>query len=556
MRVVFGWQIGVLTVLLLCSQVAAAQNAWDMAKLKVGEELVVVPRASLPTAVAERARRYIERSAALKLRRTNQSGMQVYGRSVSTLERGKTNNQNISDLKTTCAMIMKSNPALLCEPNYIYHALVTSNDPMASHTWGLSKISLPSAWATTTGSKSILVAVIDTGIDYTHPDLSANMSTNTGEIPENGMDDDGNGYIDDYYGYDFSSLDGQPMDENEHGTHVAGTIGAVGNNNIGVAGVNWSVSLLAVRVLDANGEGTLEDVASGVDYARARGAQVMNLSLGGPYNSWILEASLQQAGAAGAVIAVAAGNESANNDYTPSYPANCNVPEIISVAATDSSDALSYFSNYGAVEVDLAAPGEEIASTIPGGGYASFDGTSMASPHVAGVAALVKSAFPAESASQIRQRIISGVDPIASLQGRVVSGGRLNAYGALQGTTPPQQPTPVPTTVPYDPGDGSTPDPDSPEDSSSVIASLLVYRKTTKAVQFYGYLYDAESELGLADESVQLLCAGKAVRSTYTDEDGLMYFGNVKKGAKAKSCYVHAPGLGVVSNSLKVPKRR
>ncbi|OQY42555.1 MAG: hypothetical protein B6242_16030 [Anaerolineaceae bacterium 4572_78] len=334
------------------------------------------------------------------------------------------------------------------EPNYIIRLDNTPNDPDFNQLWGLDKISATTAWDIRTES-SIIIAVIDTGIDYTHPDLAANMWVNQGEIPNNGIDDDGNGYIDDIYGYDFANGDGEPLDDHFHGTHCAGTIAAIGNNGTGVVGVNWSAKIMALKFfkLDSFGRpsGKISDAISAIEYATSMGAKITSNSWGGGPESQALSDAIQFAQQKGALFIAAAGNKSVNTDRYSHYPSGYDLSNIISVAATDQYDALSEFSNYGATSVDLGAPGTDIYSTVPNGSYGTLSGTSMATPHVAGLAGLLWSHNPSWTYRKVRDKILSSVEPLSSLAGKTVSGGRLNAYKALaDGTTPPPQP----------PGDG------------------------------------------------------------------------------------------------------
>ena len=233
-----------------------------------------------------------------------------------------------------------------------------------------------------------MVAIIDTGIDYTHPDLAANIWTNPGEIAGDGIDNDGNGYVDDVHGYDFVNNDGDPMDDHFHGTHTAGTVGAVGNNGVGVTGVNWQVKLMALKFLGASGSGSVSGAVSALEYAVTMGVRLSNNSWGGGGYSQALYDAIKNSQVIGHVFVAAAGNSGVNSDLQPAYPASYDLDNIISVAAIDSSDNLASFSNRGVVTVDLAAPGVAVLSTVLGGGYASYSGTSMATPHVTGAAAL------------------------------------------------------------------------------------------------------------------------------------------------------------------------
>lgn len=328
------------------------------------------------------------------------------------------------------------------EPNYTITLDSTiPDDSSFSSLWGLNNtgqtggvadadIDAPEAWEIQTGN-DVVVGVIDTGIDYTHPDLVNNMWTNPGEIPGNGLDDDLNGYVDDVYGYDFAYNDGDPFDRQSHGTHVAGTIAAESNNGQGVTGVSWDAQLMAIQFLDDSGRGSTFNAIRAVEYATMMGAQLTNNSWGGGGFSQGLHDAIEAAGKANSLFIAAAGNNSRNTDASPYYPANYELDNVISVAATDHHDNLSWFSNYGATTVDLGAPGSSIYSTVPGGGYAYKNGTSMAAPHVAGVASLLWSEDPSLSASEVKQAILDSSDPIAALDGKTLSGGRLNALNAL-----------------------------------------------------------------------------------------------------------------------------
>jgi len=302
--------------------------------------------------------------------------------------------------------------------------LVIPNDPFFSYLYGLhntgqtegtedADIDAPEAWVTTTGSSSVVVAVIDTGVDYSHPDLAANIWTD----PVTG-----------YHGYDYANNDNDPMDDHGHGTHCAGTIGAVGNNGVGVAGVNWNVKIMALKFLDSSGSGYISNAISAIQYANSHGAQVISDSWGGAGNSQALKDAID---ASSAVVVCAAGNNGVNTDTSPQYPSAYPSNNIIAVAATDDNDNLASFSNYGATSVDVAAPGVSIYSTYPGNLYTTMSGTSMATPHVAGVAALVKAAAPSYTAAQIKTTIMNGVDMKPGLSGRCVTGGRLNAKNSI-----------------------------------------------------------------------------------------------------------------------------
>ena len=335
------------------------------------------------------------------------------------------------------------------QPNFVYRTQANTNDPRFSDLYGLNKIQAPLAWDTTTGGASVVVAVIDLGIDYNHEDLNANMWRNPGETGSdqlgrdkstNGLDDDSNGYSDDVFGIDTINRDSDPMDDSGHGTHVAGTIGAVGNNSKGVVGVNWTVRLMALKTHDAAGNGTSASVVEAFHYAasmRERGinVRVTNSSWGGapeaPSFDQALKDAIDAAGDAGILNVCAAGNANNNNDTGPFYPATYDSPSIISVAASDQSDNKVGFSSYGVTTVDLAAPGVGILSTLPGA-YGSLSGTSMSTPHVAGAAALLCAYNPNLSLFQLKAAILNSVDPVPQWSGLTVTGGRLNVSRALQ----------------------------------------------------------------------------------------------------------------------------
>jgi len=329
------------------------------------------------------------------------------------------------------------------EPNYILTANVVPNDPRLDELYGMintgqtggtddADIDADDAWNISTGSSDILVGIIDTGIDYNHPDLAANIWTNPGEIPGNSIDDDGNGYVDDVHGYDFYNSDGDPFDDNSHGTHCAGTIGAIGDNAIGVAGVNWNVKMMAIKFLSSAGSGSTAHAVLSVDYATMMGVRLTSNSWGGGGYSQELYDAIARANAADIAFVAASGNGyGTNTDVTPHYPSSYDLPNLISVAATDHNDDLADFSNYGPISVDLGAPGEDILSTTPANSYGLKSGTSMATPHVAGVCALILSVNPAVPVSQMKTVLLNATDPIPALTGKCVSEGRLNAFFAI-----------------------------------------------------------------------------------------------------------------------------
>lgn len=334
------------------------------------------------------------------------------------------------------------------EPDFILEPTATPNDPYYDdYLYGLNNTGqtggtldadtdAPEAWDVTTGEANTVVAVIDTGADVGHPDLDGNLWVNGDEVPDNGLDDDSNGYVDDVNGRDFANDDASLYDPDiltgegdEHGTHVAGTIAAEGNNSQGVTGVNWRADLMVLKFLGPDG-GFTSDAVEAINYAVNNGAGVSNNSWGGGGKSQALQDAIANADARGHLFVTAAGNEGSNNDSAPSYPASYTDSNIVSVAATDDQDNLASFSNYGNASVDLGAPGVGIMSTVPGG-YARYNGTSMATPHVTGVAALAKSRNPGFDDADLKSQILGTVEAVPSLGGKTVTGGRLNAARAL-----------------------------------------------------------------------------------------------------------------------------
>ena len=364
----------------------------------------------------------------------------------------------------------------LAEPNYrVKASAVIPNDASFTKLWGLNNsgqtggladadIDAPEAWSMTTGSASILVCILDSGIDYFHADLKGNIYTNPGEdawsdpnnpASGNKLDDDGNGLIDDWKGYNFSTDNNDPYDDNGHGTHVAGIIGATGNNTLGVTGVCWQVKLMGIRFLNSSGDGNVGDAIEGIEYAVMMGARIINNSWGGSDKSVFLEEAIKFAHSRNVLFVAAAGNNGVNTDLYPEYPACFNVDNVISVAASDHGDQRALWgdngdntddcgfscanavaavpgSNYGAATVDLAAPGKEIYSTVPGG-YAVFSGTSMAAPYVSGAAALLLARNSSLTNLQLKQRLMDGVDQLTAFNGLSVTNGRLNVQKSLAG---------------------------------------------------------------------------------------------------------------------------
>ena len=356
--------------------------------------------------------------------------------------------QAVADLSTTAGVEF-------AEPNFIYTHTAVVNDPYFTDgtLWGMyGPTTSPAnqygsnaaaAWAAgKTGSASVYVGIIDEGIQFDHPDLAGQFWTNPGEIAGNNVDDDNNGYIDDIHGWDFANNDATIYDGgtagslDNHGTHVSGTISGKANNGIGVIGINWNVSLISAKFLGASG-GSLANAVKAVDYLTTfkTGPQKINIvasnnSWGGGSYSQALFDAITRANAQNILFVAAAGNSGTNNDKRASYPSNYAVPNVIAVAAIDKTGALASFSQYGAKTVHLGAPGVGVMSTTAYNTYSSYSGTSMATPHVTGAVALYASTHTGSSAAMIKNAILSSAVPTASLSGKTVTGGRLDAFGA------------------------------------------------------------------------------------------------------------------------------
>ena len=415
---------------------------------------------------------------AAKVRREH--GLPVAGLELADPEPGVT-------AAEAAARLERDPDVLYAEPDVVRRPSLMPDDRLFGYQWGLHNTGQtvqdvagaedadadgPEAWDVTVGAPSVIVAVVDTGVDVVHPDLAPNVWTNPGEVAGNGVDDDANGFADDVRGWDFVEDDASPQDEEGHGTHVAGTVGARGGDGIGVAGTAWRTTLLPLRVLGPDG-GSASDLISAYGYAAEAGARVVNLSLGGPDG---LRAERDAIASHPEVLFVAAaGNEGANNDADPEYPCNYALANVVCVAASDQFDDLAEFSNFGVRTVDLAAPGVSIASDYPDSRVAFMDGTSMATPHVSGVAALLAAAAPAATVADLRAALLDGADQKLSLAGTTVTGARLNAFGALVaigaatepteqdrsgGSAPPTQTSPPPPSDP--PGDPAPPPGDEP----------------------------------------------------------------------------------------------
>lgn len=378
--------------------------------------------------------------------------MRAQGRRV-----GVTRVRVTGDVPRAIAALQTDPDVEYAEPNWIYRHQATSNDTYFTNgsLWGMYGTSTTpanqfgsgaaAAWAAgKTGSAAVYVGIIDEGYMFAHTDLAANVGVNPGEIAGNGVDDDGNGLVDDVRGWDFDGNNNSIFDgvADDHGTHVAGTIGAVGGNAAGVAGVVWNVKMLGAKFLGSRG-GTTANAIKAVDYftgLKARGVNIVatNNSWGGGGYSQALFDAIERANQAGILFVAAAGNSALNCETSSCYPAEYTNANVIAVASITNTGGMSSFSNYGATTIDLGAPGSGIWSTVPTqsrrngpitSGYASYNGTSMATPHVTGAVALYKSLNPAATAAQIKSAILNSATPTASLAGRTVTGGRLNVAG-------------------------------------------------------------------------------------------------------------------------------
>ena len=330
------------------------------------------------------------------------------------------------------------------EPNFVLavepvEPAAIPNDPMFAQQWALDNtgqtggtpgadVDAVRAWDLATGNDGVVVALIDTGLDFAHPDLAPQAWTNPGEIPANGIDDDANGFIDDVRGWDFVNGDADPADDQGHGTFLAGSMGAVGNNAVGITGVAWTLRIAPVKSLNASGSGTTAQAILAVDYATRIGADVILAGWGGGAFSQALHDVIAAAGVAGIPFVTPAGASGGNIDVSPVYPASYALANVLAVAATDANDGLASFSSWGPMTVDLGAPGVGIVTTVLGGSYATISGTATAAAHVAGGLALLADRFPSLDGAAAVEHLVAHVDVVPALVGRVRSDGRLNVY--------------------------------------------------------------------------------------------------------------------------------
>ncbi|MFP5518619.1 MAG: S8 family serine peptidase [Bdellovibrionia bacterium] len=472
-------------------------------------------------------------------------------------------NQNIVVVKRPAIEIqshaiksLANNPLVdIVEPNYYYRFNKTPNDPMFGQLWGLKNngqqdsqrragvagvdIGAEQAWDITTGSSNIVVAVIDTGVNYNSPDLKPNMWTNTRELNgKAGVDDDGNGIVDDIYGAAFvgGQVSGNPLDDHGHGSHCAGTIGARGNDGVGVAGVAWNVKIMGVKFLSKDGGGSLEDAIKSIDYATSMGAKVLSNSWGGGGHSDLLKEAIERSNKAGTLFVAAAGNESNNNDANPTYPASYDVANVLSVAAVDNRGTMASFSNYGRNKVHVGAPGVNILSTTTSG-FDSWSGTSMAAPHVSGIAVLLASTNPQMSGVEMKERITRTAVSIPGLRGKVKSGGIANAYTTLTNTqAPPDANDPANwKTVPYSLS-SAHPYGDKINESYEITVaganeiSIFFERFDTERDYDKVAIYDRTGKLvdtisGRNDETFSAVIKGNYARLVFTSDDSVTRYG-------------------------------
>jgi subtilisin family serine protease len=573
---------GLSTVSPLFGSITLAESE-TLKRVMKGQEIVVsFPKqgGGFSTRASRKADK-LKRPEGMVLNRTLDKGrVGVFSTMVRGFSEGEIAEIDESAVQDACAKLKRQNASVdvTCEPNYIVEITRGADDPYFGSTWGMSAINAPAAWDINTGSASVTVAIIDTGIEFTHPDLASNIATNTEEVPANGLDDDQNGFTDDVYGYDFVNDDANPTDDNYHGTHCAGTIGAVGNNGVGVAGVAWNVKLMPIKVLSSGGFGSVATVAAGINYAVSRGVKIVSMSLGFPSYSQTMEDAIEHAKQHGVLIVASAGNSRRNADLYPHYPAASVQDNVISVAASTETDSLASFSNFGARSVDLAAPGVNILSTTLSQGYGYASGTSMATPHVAGMAAILKSVNPSLSYADLKAAIMQGVDVSAAFTGKTVSGGRANLFRSLAFVYPTPTPTPDPTEPPRDtpppdptepPQDTPLPDPTSPAESnptpdpfvpsdpsapdkprySGPNSVTVAVERSRRRVFVFGEIRDSERNL-LADENVTLVCRRTEIATQVSDAEGDYEF-SLRRPRKVMTCWVE-DDAGTRSRRIRV----
>ena len=458
----------------------------------------------------------------------------------------------------TIKRLLRTSTKLSCEPNWQGKISATPNDALQSNVYSASltsaaRMHLPEAWELTTGSSSVVVAVIDTGIDYNHVDLQANIWTNPGEIAANGIDDDGDGYIDDIHGIDAYNADSDPDDDQSHGTHVAGTIGAAGNNSLGIAGIAWNVKQIACKAFNSSGEGTSSAIVSCLNYIvtlRSKlGINIVatNNSYGGfPYSTAMYNA-IAASGAAGVVYVAGAGNDSSDNDSTPFYPASYDLDNIISVGAIDSQANIASFSNFGTSSVDISAPGVSVLSTIPGNQYAYYQGTSMATPHVTGTIALLMAYHPDYHYSQAISSVLSTGTLVAGLAGKSASGAIVNAELALNFAAPSPTPSATPTATA----------PSGPNFSTAKLVISVAKSRSRSLVSCRLTALGSDGYQSLSGYTVTLPIKGvRALRTATTNEQGVVSFPVRPPQGKVYSARCVASLTDPATNELLADKSR
>lgn len=414
-----------------------------------------------------------------------------------------------TDLMQALDKLHRSGTVIYAEPNYRRQVLLMPNDPDFGNLWGLhnigqsggtpdADIDAPEGWDIRTDASTTVAVVIDTGVDYNHQDLAPNMWTNPGEIPGNNIDDDGNGYIDDVHGINAITGTGDPMDDHSHGTHCAGTIGGRGNNSLGVTGVAWTTRIMALKFLDASGSGYTSDAVECILYAiqmkQPGDRMVLSNSWGGGGYSQSLYDAIAAARDHNILFIAAAGNDSQNTDTSPHYPSSYDLDNIIAVGSSTRYEAVSWFSNYGVATVDLFAPGSSIYSTLPGNSYGSMSGTSMACPHVSGVAAVLWAYYPAYNWQRIKGLILNGAeDGIGSPYNSVcVTQGRLNLRQSLEAGLADD-----PAVFSVSPSTGGS--------GTTVQIRGVNFGATPGTVSFQGYVFPAASIVAWADETITVV---------------------------------------------------
>ncbi len=432
------------------------------------------------------------------------------------------------------------------EPDYVVSALALPNDPRFGEQWALNNsndadVDAPEAWTQRADAEGIIVGVIDTGVDYRHPELRNTMWVNTGEIPGNAIDDDRNGYVDDVHGINAITGSGDPLDDNNHGTHCSGIIAAERNNAQGISGLAPGVKIMALKFLNANGGGQLSDALKCIAYGHANGAQILSNSWGGGGFSRAMNDAIEDLKLDGVLFVAAAGNSASDNDATPSYPASYPQDNVVAVASTTRTDGMSFFSSYGLTTVDIGAPGSEILSTITNGRYASLSGTSMATPMVSAGFALLKKQFPGETYRQLTARLYQSVDRTPAMAGKCASQGRMNIARAL-GFNEPQ---PIPD------DHGNTPGTATPFALGSTLSGVLekagdadVFRFTVSQRGFVALVAagatDTEGDLLNSGGGVIARDGGSAGGGNFALQrtlDAGTYYVRVTGGANATGAY-------------------